>query len=181
MILRTMILVVICFVNIMCKPKCGKVWVVNTNFIENEIVLEDTLCDNNLLILAEGINLEKRILDSAINVSQATFRSSAFSLQEIAFRGVAVENALFNGKNVKVYKLYWIMENTPYNDFSSFILYTEEYGIVFRFYRKSGKEFFKARLKEMHGINEVRQMDAFTNDLMRNTNLIEAPPVKPGK
>jgi len=162
------------------KSKQIKIWSISTSYIENESVFQDTIFSDSKLNLAESIYIERYFLDSNLNTFPNSNYRKSFSTKEIVFQNTASRKYFFQNDTINVYKIYWNKDATEYNDFSSFILYTKEYGIVYKSFRKKGKEFFKWRLLNIkYPENQLPALNDFTYALLKDTLFFEKPIIRP--
>ncbi|WP_089897953.1 hypothetical protein [Chitinophaga arvensicola] len=158
---------------------CTKLWSVGTTHKKTEYDFVDAFSAPNLS-LADSICVEKCFLDSAINSLSDSINNQSFIVNKIVFKKAVSRNYFFLNDSIDVHKIYWNKENTEYGDFSSFILYTKKYGVIYKFFRKKGKDFFRWRLLSIkYNGNKAISLNAFTNTLLNDTILFDRAPLIP--
>lgn len=151
----------------MKNTQFAKKWAVSTNYSKIEISLEDTLYSDSMLNLAPAIYIEKYLLDS---VATSVDYNRSFTLNNIDFQKTFFQKLMFQNDTIELYKIYWNKDSTDFNDYSSFILYTKQYGIVYKTFRTKGKEFYRYRLRTIMCENhQIISFDDFTNKLLDDT------------
>jgi len=159
----------------MGKDTCTKVWAISTNYNKAESSFIDTACVDSALNLADSVYVGKDTLDSILSADLNINHAENFSVNQIVFQNTSFGKYFFSGDTINVYKIYWSKDDTEYNDFSSFFLYTKQYGVVYKSFRKRGKEFFRWQLLDLkyHGQKSISFKD-FTNALLKDTMLFES-------
>lgn len=151
-----------------------KLWGISTTYNSMEYDFEETKYSISKMNLTNSVYVERYSLDSVVNILSDSIDNQSFFIHKVSFQKTVSRKHFFLNDSIDVYKIYWNKENTDYDDFSSFILYTKKYGVVYKFFRKQGKEFFRWRLLSIKNSDgKIISLNDFTKNLLNDTILFD--------
>ena len=144
-----------------------------------------TTRDRTENIVQDSTLSEKLNLANAVYVERSFFDlyrfSAAKSNKNIRWNDFlfSVSNAktfFFNGDSIKVYEVDWMNDSLGYPEFSNSILFSKKYGVLFKTFRRMGKEWYRWRLVELKCADgKSLSLDEFTKALTRDPEFFPQP------
>jgi hypothetical protein len=151
---------------------CIQDWGISTTYRNKEKVLHVKACSETKLNLADSIYIEKSVFDDSL----IGYGEQHFSVSDADFIVDTSKKIVFLNKAINVYKIWWMKESSGYMDYSSYVIYTKEYGIVYKLFPKRWKDYHRWRLINLKYPNsEMLSFNEFTNGLLQDTVLFPPP------
>jgi len=155
--------------------ECKEKWAVSTTIHRDEAIVEVSVSSTAKIKLTDSAYIDKSFLDSD-SLLLAPVRKN------VRWQGFLVtvtnsKNFMLNGENLKVYLIEWMNEDLGYPEFSNSVLYCKRYGMLFKSFRKMGKEWYRWRLIDTNcgQKNSSAQLSDFTNMLVKDPAFFPQP------
>lgn len=107
--------------------------------IDSSFVVEN---DNELVYLTDSININKSILDSIL---QLGFCNKNIIRNKYLFNIECYKEIAFNSKKIKIFKIWWMNEDLEIFEFTNYVLYSGEFGLIAKNFHVRGKDYNLSR------------------------------------